>query len=226
MRIEEMKKEAQELAAQSSKQTPTTQPNNILQENNSSSEAPVEVSIEHKLDILKRLYDLSQHGIQLCKNYGIDSDYREMVWEYNMHVNNIRQQQENTRSQALQHQQMHQNVLEREVTTTPQNSVVAHQESELEKQQKELINQQLQQLKKQEQIRKVQELNKLNYALQTDQIYKLQQLRNMQRMRENAEKQRSNHKNYGNRMSEDSGSEVDSDGNDRRRNNRKYHTKN
>lgn len=241
MRIEEMKKQAQEYniaqaqaQAQAQAKTiqtsmPPTTPTPTQTKTTQTSMPPAtpaqatqtqtqndtyisqnNVSIEQKLDILKRLYDLSQHGIQLCKNYGIDSDYREMVLEYNMHLDNIKNRYEAQQQEEFEKQQLYQSIKQQEEFVKQQDTVTpqTYQESELEKQQKELINQQLQQLKKQEHIKKINELNKLTYMMQTQQIYKLQQLKNMQQMKENSEKSKHNiHSNRNNRSNDDNSSD-------------------
>jgi thiol-disulfide isomerase/thioredoxin len=148
------------------------------------------VPFELKLDVLKRLYDLYQRGVKLSKNYGIDSDYEEMVWEYNMHVDNInRLQQAQVPEQAQANQHMSEQ--QRNLSAVQETMQDQLHESELERQKKELIDRQIQQLKKQEQIRKIQELNRLNNMVQVQQVYKLQQLRNLQKMKENANKSKS-----------------------------------
>lgn len=42
---------------------------------------------KNKLALLKKLYDLKKQGYTLLSTYTIDSEYDDMIWEYNVHTN-------------------------------------------------------------------------------------------------------------------------------------------
>ena len=55
-------------------------------ESNVASDLKAEYMRLKKLEMLRKLMELREEGIQLTQRYGMDSDYEEMQWEYNQHV--------------------------------------------------------------------------------------------------------------------------------------------
>lgn len=72
---------------------PTQQPNgqsaatSIFEEYDNYNELPPDAQMLKKLDMLRKLGELSQYGVKLSQNYNMNSDYFTMKYEYELHKN-------------------------------------------------------------------------------------------------------------------------------------------
>jgi hypothetical protein len=109
-----------------------------------------------KAVLLKKLFDLTKTGTKLTKSYNLESDYDEMLWEYNLQTNPASIQ---VNSEYVMNS-------EEEIVEPLPITPAPHQ---------------LEMQKKQEQLQKIQELAKLT---QMQQMQKLQQWQYLQQLRE------------------------------------------
>lgn len=146
----------------------TQQDNNKQPENNNNK---VDI-FQRKVYILNRLRELAQSGVKLTKNYNLESDYDEMLLEYDLHLNpQVRQKSvEINQTQPSQIPQHIQSV---------QFGQPQHQNNDPQKE--ELI-------KKQNQLKQLKELDMISQKFQMNNIYKLQQLKQIQKLKEEQEK--------------------------------------
>ena len=118
--------------------------------------------LNKKMDLLNKLRELAQKGVSVSK-YDLNSDYNQMLYEYQLKLN----------------------VLAQQLQPQPQQQQQQQQPQQPQQQQHELNNQDL---KKQEQVKKIQELDKLHQRMQMQSFQKLQQLKMIQMMKEQQEK--------------------------------------
>jgi thiol-disulfide isomerase/thioredoxin len=130
------------------------------------------ILLNKKMELLKNLRELNNMGVQLTKNYNLDSSIEEMMFEFQFQTNPQFKQQI-LKQQLLMHQEVVDNQPEpkQEPVPVPVNN-----------QTKEKL------AKKQEQVRQIQELDMLNKKMQQQSFQKLQQLRRIQQMKEQQEK--------------------------------------
>ena len=122
-----------------------------------------------KLEMLQKLHALTQQGIVLSQNYGIESDLHEMIQDY------VKQTTPKPVSEPTS-----------EISLTNAKPVVELSAST------PISNEQLLQQKKQEQLKKIQELYQANKVLQMQQAMKLQKLQMIQKRKEQIERQEHN----------------------------------
>jgi len=108
-----------------------------------------------KASLLKKLFDLTKSGVKLTNSYDLDSEYDEMLWEYNLQTNphSIKVNQEYVPTEV---------------------DIINNNNNELE-----LLKKQ-EQLKK---IQELNQLNQLLQMQQMQKIYRLEQLKNLQKAR-------------------------------------------
>ena len=134
-----------------------------------------------KLDLLKKLYELSQNGFKLTQNYNLDSNIEQMQMEYEIVVKNQNDIIVKNQDDIVVKNQD-------DITVKNQEDHVVKNSPELEAQKKNSENDE-ETLKKQEQMKKIQEINRLNYMMQMQELYKLQQLKQLHKIKEDREKQ-------------------------------------
>jgi len=126
-----------------------------------------EYTLGKKVDLLKKLYELSKNGIELSNSYDLNSDYDEMLIEYQFQMNKLR------RNKIGQPTEDHQ--------TQNINNLSDNVNSNLDK------NLDENQDEKQQRIKKIQELNQLNQMMQLQKMQKIKQLEQIQLMKQKNE---------------------------------------
>jgi len=137
---------------------------NINQNNDNNDSAAIGETrkVSSDVELLNKLRELAQKGVSVSK-YDLNSDYNQMLYEYQLKLN----------------------VLAQQLQPQPQQQQQQQQPQQPQQQQHELNNQDL---KKQEQVKKIQELDKLHQRMQMQSFQKLQQLKMIQMMKEQQEK--------------------------------------
>jgi thiol-disulfide isomerase/thioredoxin len=131
------------------------------------------ILLNKKMELLQKLRDLTSNGIKLTQNYNLDSPIEELLAEYQLHMNSQKPQQ----IELLQLRQEQNN----------NEKIKELSEQDLTKLQKEEL------AKKQDQVRQIKELDMLNQRMQAQSFQKLQQLRRIQQMKEQQEKNNGKH---------------------------------
>lgn len=156
-----------------------------------------------KVEMLKKLYTLTQQGVVLSQNYGIDSDLHQMIQEYVRHTQSSQVPQVQIPIQSQnQTQNQSQNQSQTQTQTQTQNQVESQETHQLtsdaltqevpiqtqtpseQSNVSNMSNEQLLHLKKQEQLKKIKELNNVSRIMQMQQMFKLQKLQQIQKKKE------------------------------------------
>ena len=139
--------------------------------------------IKKKMDILNKLRELMNNGYKLSKNYNLESDYNEMLFEFqyltqNSQMHNIPPMQKMPSQKPMQNYPSNQ----------MPNQMPQNPPSQQPTQSNEKTEQQTQLQKKQEQIRQIQELDMLHQNMQMENYKKLQELKRMKMFKEQQDK--------------------------------------
>jgi thiol-disulfide isomerase/thioredoxin len=129
--------------------------------------------VKKKMDLLNKLRLLVQNDIKLSKNFNLESDYDDMLFEVEFHTNPQFRQQIMIETKKLQQNQLSK---QNEKILDPVHNLNEPENSS----------------KKQDQIRQLQELSIIDQRMQMQNWQKLQQLKQIQKMKEQQEKNQNN----------------------------------
>jgi len=197
------KQKQQEIQQQLQQQQQQQQQQQHQQPQQPQQPSPPQLNIDlmnKKIELLQKLFDLMQKGVKLSKQYNLESNYDEMITEYEYHMQQLYPPNNNSPSQVNStvtpsssvnpqvNQQMNQQVNQQvnPQVNQPVNQPVNQQVNQQVNQKQATEQEQI--LKKQEQLRQVQELNKMNQSMQMQQLMRIQQLKYLQKMKEQQEK--------------------------------------
>jgi len=179
-----------------------------------------------KIDVLNKLYSLANNGVQLTRPYTINSDFKDMVDEYEFHIKRLSLDSQKppvqlnipTVNPVVQEQsfgttvsQLQQNQIQ-EQAHSPQNNIPdinqnhqsqGHQDHGHQDQgqgQPQLVDENK---KKQEQIKKIKELCDMNQAVRMAQWRKMQQISKLKQIQEQKEAQDKKYNDRNKRESDD-----------------------
>jgi len=125
-----------------------------------------------KMGILMTLFDMMNRGIKLTKQYTMNSSYDELREEYEFQIKRLTEQ--NPVQPAVQPvvQPVVQPAVQPAVQSQISHSDAEHNETQL----------------KQEQVKKLQELNRIDNMVKMQQLYRIQQLKKLHKLKEEQEK--------------------------------------
>ena len=157
-----------------------------------SKQETISEDIEQKIQLLKKLYELSQSGAKLSKFFNLDSDLEEMKMEYELHCNKKEDDKAELLKKLEELKQMgfklskNYNLESNYESMLLEYNFFNNNKDKFKLDEVKVDDNEL--LKKQDQVRKIQELNRLNYMMQIQHAYKLEQLKQLQKMKEENEK--------------------------------------
>ena len=183
-----------------------------------------------KASMLKKLFHLTKNGVQLTTNYNMESDYDDMVWEYNLHTNpkgitvpsvyadnevNEEQRILQPESNSLHLSQGSHTPQTPDLITLPgtNNGILTSTIEQMNKTQTDL-------LKKQDQIRKIQEIQKLNQLMMYQLARKANDIRDLERIKREKEREEKRSNRYEEDKYQDGFRERYNDRNDNKFNDR------
>lgn len=151
-----------------------------------------------KIELLKKLYELAQHGVKLTQVYDMNSSVDKMMWEYNAHMKKLQAQAESKQTQQpvqqepqIQPTPVPQQTSQPESTLTPTPPQQNQPNQQNQSNQQVSSQEQLEQAKKKEKMDKIKELKRIQQMMQMEQFLKLQKLKQLKNIKQQNEKSES-----------------------------------